>query len=153
MSGAVLEEIDEVLRRPKFRRSIAPQVIDEILAILGMASQWCFPNERVQDCRDVGDDIHLELALDAQADVIVSSDADLLSMNPWRHRHRQRALVPGGTGDGTLRPSGQQQPSGRSSLPASCPRHSLEPQDKQATRDKKQVSWNFAYEALTGTPT
>ncbi len=84
MSGAVLEEIDEVLRRPKFRRSIPPQMVDEILALLVMASRWCFPTERVQDCRDVGDDIYLELALAARADVIVSSDADLLSMNPWR---------------------------------------------------------------------
>ena len=59
-------------------------MVDEVLAILGMASQWCVPTERVQDCRDVGDDIYLELALDARAHVIVCSDADLLSMNPWR---------------------------------------------------------------------
>ena len=72
VSGAMLEEIDEVLRRPKFQRSIPSQMVDEILVLLGMASQWYFHTERVRDCRDVGDDIYLELALDARTDVIPS---------------------------------------------------------------------------------
>ena len=36
------------------------------------------------DCRDPADDIYLELALAAGADVIVSGDRDLLVLDPWR---------------------------------------------------------------------
>lgn len=40
--------------------------------------------ERVTDCRDPKDNKHLELALASGADTIVSSDADLLVLHPWR---------------------------------------------------------------------
>jgi putative PIN family toxin of toxin-antitoxin system len=42
------------------------------------------PTIRVSDCRDSKDNIYLELALAAGATIIVSSDADLLVMDPWR---------------------------------------------------------------------
>jgi predicted nucleic acid-binding protein len=38
----------------------------------------------VTDCRDPKDNLHLELALAAKAERIVSSDADLLVLHPWR---------------------------------------------------------------------
>jgi len=40
--------------------------------------------EPVTDCRDPKDNKYLELALAAGASVIVSSDDDLLVLNPWR---------------------------------------------------------------------
>ena len=49
-----------------------------------MSSSWVEPSERVQDCREPGDDIYLELALAAAAEVIAFSDRDLLSMDLWR---------------------------------------------------------------------
>ena len=42
------------------------------------------PGVRVTDCRDAKDNRYLELALAAGADVIVSSDDDLLILEPWR---------------------------------------------------------------------
>ena len=84
LSKAAFGEISEVLKRPKFRRSISLTTVDEILGLLTMAACWFEPSERVRDCRDPGDDIYLELALAAGAEVIVSSDRDLLSMEPWR---------------------------------------------------------------------
>ena len=36
------------------------------------------------DCRDAKDDKYLELALASGAEVIVSGDADLLVLHPWR---------------------------------------------------------------------
>ena len=36
------------------------------------------------DCRDPKDNKYLELALAAQAEFIVSSDNDLLILDPWR---------------------------------------------------------------------
>jgi predicted nucleic acid-binding protein len=38
----------------------------------------------VTDCRDPKDDKYLELALAADAGTIVSGDADLLVLDPWR---------------------------------------------------------------------
>lgn len=45
---------------------------------------WFEPTLRVNDCRDPKDDKYLELALAAGAEIIVSSDADLLVLDPWR---------------------------------------------------------------------
>jgi putative PIN family toxin of toxin-antitoxin system len=40
--------------------------------------------ERVTECRDPKDNKFLELALNGRADVIVSGDHDLLTLNPFR---------------------------------------------------------------------
>jgi predicted nucleic acid-binding protein len=42
------------------------------------------PVELVTDCRDKKDNKYLELALAAGASTIVSSDDDLLVLDPWR---------------------------------------------------------------------
>ncbi len=41
-------------------------------------------DEAVRECRDPGDDKFPELAVSAEADCIVSGDADLLLLNPFR---------------------------------------------------------------------
>jgi predicted nucleic acid-binding protein len=41
--------------------------------------------ERIVACRDPTDDKFLELAINGHADLIVSGDADLLALNPFRH--------------------------------------------------------------------
>lgn len=46
-----------------------------------VASAWSI---RVTDCRDAKDNRYLELALAAGADAIISGDADLLVLHPWR---------------------------------------------------------------------
>jgi uncharacterized protein len=38
----------------------------------------------VRECRDPKDDRFLEVALNGRADVIITGDADLLRMHPWR---------------------------------------------------------------------
>ena len=40
--------------------------------------------ERIVACRDPTDDKFLELAVNGHADLIVSGDADLLALNPFR---------------------------------------------------------------------
>ena len=42
------------------------------------------PTSRVADCRDWEDDRILELAVDAGAFLLISSDADLQELSPWR---------------------------------------------------------------------
>jgi putative PIN family toxin of toxin-antitoxin system len=40
--------------------------------------------QQVCECRDPNDDKFLEVALNGRADVIITGDADLLALNPWR---------------------------------------------------------------------
>lgn len=84
LSDAVYEEIAEVLTRSKFARVLTDDRRREILELLGAAALWVEPEAEVRDCRDGKDNRYLELALAAGATAIVSGDADLLALDPWR---------------------------------------------------------------------
>lgn len=84
LSAAVDGEFAEVLDRPKFAHAIPLARRDRFLKILRDAAIWFNPAVRVTDCRDPKDDKYLELALAAGAEIIVSSDDDLLVLHAWR---------------------------------------------------------------------
>jgi putative PIN family toxin of toxin-antitoxin system len=84
MSDPVAAEIRDVLARPKFSRVLSPVRQNEIAALVFAKAHWFVPATRVTDCRDAGDDIYLELVLASDASVLVSSDKDLLVLDPWR---------------------------------------------------------------------
>jgi putative PIN family toxin of toxin-antitoxin system len=87
MSQPVWDELVEVLHRPRLARFVNADQRDTVLEMLRAVYVWFDPQQRVQDCRDAKDDKYLELALAADASVIVSSDQDLLVMHPWRGIH------------------------------------------------------------------
>jgi putative PIN family toxin of toxin-antitoxin system len=73
-----------VLSRPKFE---AWRPLGQRLAwarLYQSAATWVEVTEKAQDCRDEKDNKFLELALAAQADILVSSDVHLLELNPYR---------------------------------------------------------------------
>ncbi|HEY3911134.1 MAG TPA: putative toxin-antitoxin system toxin component, PIN family [Stellaceae bacterium] len=70
--------------RAKFAAAIRPARRERFLKILRDGAIWFEPDMRVTDCRDPKDDKYLELAFAAGAEIIVSSDNDLLVLNPWR---------------------------------------------------------------------
>ena len=80
LSAEVDAEIAGVLGRPKF--ALARR--ERVLEILRRAAVWFDPAARVTDCRDPKDNKYLELVLAAGAEIIVSSDDDLLVLHPWR---------------------------------------------------------------------
>ena len=84
LSPAVDAEIAEVLGRPKFARLLPEAHRERVLDILRSAALWFEPTERVTDCRDAKDNKYLELAVAAGAEIVVSSDDDLLVLHPWR---------------------------------------------------------------------
>ena len=84
LSPAVEEEIRSVLSRPKFAAAISAIRRTRILDLLFRSAVFVEPAIQVCDCRDAKDNKHLELALAAQAETIVSSDEDLTILNPWR---------------------------------------------------------------------
>ena len=84
LSAEVGVEIAEALGRPRFARAVTADRRTRILDILRGGAVWFVPAERVADCRDPKDDKSLELALASGAGAIVSGDADLLVLDPWR---------------------------------------------------------------------
>jgi len=84
LSAAVDGEIAGVLNRPRLARAIPLARRERVLEILRHAAVWFEPTVQVTDCRDPKDNKYLELALAAGAEAIVSSDDDLLVLDPWR---------------------------------------------------------------------
>jgi putative PIN family toxin of toxin-antitoxin system len=84
LSAEVEAEIVEVLGRPRFARAVTGARRARILDASRGEAIWFEPTERVTDCRDAKDNKYLELALAAKAATIVSSDDDLLVLDPWR---------------------------------------------------------------------
>lgn len=84
VSPSVVAEIHDVLARPKFVHVLSTEDLAVVLGLLMDAAVWVRPTVPISDCRDAKDNQYLELALAASADVIISSDNDLLVLDPWR---------------------------------------------------------------------
>jgi len=84
LSVPVIEEMDQVFRRPKFDRYQDVEKRLRYLWSLLDAGKVVQVTERVTDCRDPKDNKFLELALSGKADFVITGDTDLLSMHPWR---------------------------------------------------------------------
>ncbi len=82
-SAATERQLFDVLARPYFRPLIGPATHDWLRGLLATA-ELVTPTERIAACRDPTDDKFLELAIHGHADVILSGDADLLVLNPFR---------------------------------------------------------------------
>jgi uncharacterized protein len=76
-------ELLQVLRRPKLAALIDPLYIEWIERALAQA-EAVEVLEPITGCRDAKDDMFLELAVNGRADLIITGDADLLAMNPFR---------------------------------------------------------------------
>ncbi|MBW4605901.1 MAG: putative toxin-antitoxin system toxin component, PIN family [Hassallia sp. WJT32-NPBG1] len=84
LSNSVLSELEEVLYRPKFDRYLTKERRQEFLENLTENAQFIDVTELINECRDPKDNKYLELALNCQAECIVTGDDDLLVLNPWR---------------------------------------------------------------------
>lgn len=84
LSEATFEEIDEVIAREKFDDYLTPEERGVFIEALVDRSRFANPTEEIQVCRDPDDDKFLELAVSESATCIVSGDADLLELNPFR---------------------------------------------------------------------
>ena len=84
LSFAALAELYEVLSRKQFRRYADDADIRSFLATLTRETEWVDVDTRITACRDPKDDKFLELATSGRATHIVSGDADLLALNPFR---------------------------------------------------------------------
>ena len=81
----IVVEIIDVLGRPAFRTKyhVEPDDITALENLLRLHGELATPTQRLKACRDPQDDKFLEAALAAQADCVVSGDADLLDMRTF----------------------------------------------------------------------
>lgn len=77
------QQLFEVLARPYFAVLIAPVTRDWLRDLLATAETVTI-TERIAACRDPTDDKFLELAVNGHADLLLTGDADLLALNPFR---------------------------------------------------------------------
>jgi len=83
-SDATMSELAEVLSRSKFDSFVSRAERELFLAQIESVAEFVPIIQLVRACRDRNDDKFLEVALNGRADVIITGDADLLGMHPWR---------------------------------------------------------------------
>lgn len=83
-SPAVLDEWHAVLRRNKFDAYLSMESRERFLDRVFLAVTLVEIEERIQICRDPRDDMFLELAAGGNADFLITGDADLLVLHPFR---------------------------------------------------------------------
>ena len=76
-------ELFVTLARPRLAPLIPPRFRDWLSDLLA-AAELVTITDRITACRDPEDDKFLELAVNGHADLIVSGDADLLALDPFR---------------------------------------------------------------------
>jgi putative PIN family toxin of toxin-antitoxin system len=87
MSPEIWAELEQVLARPKFDRYISSEdrskflgdFLDTVILVMEIT-------EKIQECRDPKDNKYLELAVNGQADCLITGDTDLLILNPFREK-------------------------------------------------------------------
>ena len=84
VSEATMEELADVLARPKFDRYISLEDRQQFLRLLGRLAEFVPIVYPVRACRDPKEDKFLEVALNGKAAVILSGDSDLLALHPWQ---------------------------------------------------------------------
>jgi uncharacterized protein len=84
ISKDTVDELNNVLSRPKFERYVSPQKRDRFLLSLVQKSTLIEIQEKIAECRDPKDDKFLELAINGKATAIISGDKDLLILHPFR---------------------------------------------------------------------
>jgi putative PIN family toxin of toxin-antitoxin system len=84
VSEATMLELMEVLARPKFDRYISIEDGRSFFQLLLRIAELVPINYVVHACRDPKDDKFLEVAVNGQAQVLITGDADLLALHPFQ---------------------------------------------------------------------
>ncbi len=84
-SEATLNELIDVLGRPRMvhRYGLTTDEVDALCALVVLRGELVHPGRAIALCRDPKDDKFLEVAVEGQADVIVTGDEDLEVLDPF----------------------------------------------------------------------
>ena len=83
-SEITFQELQEVLNRPKFNRYVALNIRLQFLAKIKLECELITIRENIQICRDSKDDKFLDVAVNGDANFLITGDRDLLILNPFR---------------------------------------------------------------------
>jgi len=83
---SLLEELIDVLNRPRIRAKyhLSDDDIKTVVGLILLRGEAVIPRQPVTVCRDPKDNKFLEVAVEGQADLIISGDEDLLTLHPFR---------------------------------------------------------------------
>ena len=84
ISQETIDELNDVLSRPKFERYISQPKRERFLLAFVQKSVLIEIQESIEECRDPKDNKFLELAVSGKATAIISGDKDLLVLHPFR---------------------------------------------------------------------
>jgi uncharacterized protein len=84
ISAATVDELNEVLRRPRFEKYVREEERLQFLGALVREAELVEVRDFVTECRDPKDNKVLELAVSGRATCIVTGDEDLLVLHPFR---------------------------------------------------------------------
>ena len=84
VSGSLVRELSRVLGRERLDRYVSREEREVFLESLIREADLIEITESINVCRDPEDDRILELAVNGNATYIVTGDADLLVLNPFR---------------------------------------------------------------------
>lgn len=73
VSGPTFAEYDEVIRRPRFKRS--EEMITDVLSAIRESAHWVRPTVLIRACSDPDDDIFLECAQACRASYLITGNA------------------------------------------------------------------------------
>lgn len=76
-----LEEFVTVARRPKISKYFPESAIDELLSLFHKYGKLIKVESNITQCRDLKDNFLSNLAIDSNADYLVTGDSDFLSLN------------------------------------------------------------------------
>jgi putative PIN family toxin of toxin-antitoxin system len=80
-SEELLQEFISVVSRPKFKRYFSESDVSDILDFIENKALFIDVKSDIKMCRDEKDNFLLSLAIDGQADFLITGDDDLLSLN------------------------------------------------------------------------
>ena len=83
VSVEMLKELSEVASRPKFKNIFTAKRIKELFSLLDSYATVVSPSQKVNVCRDGKDNFLLEVAIEGEADYLVTGDEDLLVLDPF----------------------------------------------------------------------
>jgi uncharacterized protein len=83
VSEETLRELAETLARPKFDPYVSRPDRQRFFELFARVAEWVPITTTIRRCRDPKDDKFLELAVDGNADWIITGDKDLLELSPF----------------------------------------------------------------------
>ncbi len=84
VSDATLGELADVLSRAKFDPYVSLEDRQDCIRVLNRVAERIIVTAPINACHDPKDDKFLELALNGEANLILTGDRDLLALHPFR---------------------------------------------------------------------